>query len=239
VGRVGREIGRKNVLGLFFLNPPPHPQEPSARAVAARCQGERRAGHLARRLGAFPALVSACWPLASATPPPMLLCRATGHQPTLPSCSPASTLPARRGGASGLPPSLLSVAAPPSLPAPLLSASLLRAGLLQCCRLPAAGVRALLPPLRQSASRAVVPRCRPPCPPGSGLHPLLGASLLDRLECSTPGPCNSCWPAPCSTRWRQSAPSLSLLQTPVLCATMPGIVLLLKFDLSCLNFFAI
>jgi hypothetical protein len=55
---------------------------------------------------------------------------------------------------------------PPSLPALLLGASLLRAGLLQSCR-----PSVCVPCSRHSASRAVVPRCRPPCPPGCGLHP--------------------------------------------------------------------
>jgi hypothetical protein len=135
-----------------------------------------------------------------ATLPVRLPCHGAGLPATLPSGGLASTLPARW-------------AVPPSLPARCDDASLLRAGLLQCCCLLAAGVHTLLPSLRQSASHADVPRCRATghpalralasTLPARCLPPsLLDASLLDRLECSTPRPC---WPAPYSARRCQSA----------------------------------
>jgi hypothetical protein len=108
-----------------------------------------------------------------------------------------------------------------------------------CCSAPAYWSPACAPCSRHSVSPPPVPGCRPPCPQGSGLHP----------PCSVPpysigssarhlGPAGLL-PARRDGVIRQSAPSLSLLQTPVLCATVPGIVLLLMFDLSCLNFFVI
>jgi hypothetical protein len=127
------EIGRKNILGLIFLSPPPHPQQPSAGAVAARSQAEHRVAlRLARHLPAsvlpcqslcsvaqrLPCSVPACRAAAvllpvgrrrapfshsPATLPVRLPCHGAGLPATLPSDGLASTLPAWRGGAS-LPP---------------------------------------------------------------------------------------------------------------------------------------
>jgi hypothetical protein len=138
----------------------------------------------ARRLPCSHAGLSSCYRMPavgichSASPLPVSRCRAAGHQATLPSGGPASTLPTQCGGTSGLPPSLLGVAAPPcSMPG--------------CCSVVACGPPACAPCSRQSASCAGMPATLP-----SGLWP--PPSLLDRLECSTPGPCSPCWPAPCS-----------------------------------------
>jgi hypothetical protein len=174
-----------------------------------------RASHFARWLSAFPApcrpvglLQCCCLSVADVRPSPTVpplyqfasRAMVLGYRPP---CPPA-VLP---------PPSLLGAAVPPSLPSRCDDASLLRAGLLQCCRLLAASVHTLLPSLRQSASHADVPRCRATghpalralasTLPARCLPPsLLDASLLDRLECSTPRPC---WPAPYSARRCQSA----------------------------------
>jgi hypothetical protein len=189
----------------------------------------------ARRLPCSHAGLSSCYRMPavgichSASPPPVSRCRAAGHQATLPSGGPASTLPTQCGGTSGLPPSLLGVAAPPcSMPG--------------CCSVVACGPPACAPCSRQSASPPPVPACRLPCPQGSGLHPPCLAppcstgSSAQHLGPAAPA---GLLPARRDDASRQSVPSLSLLQTPVLYATVSGIVLLLKFDLSCLNFFAI
>jgi hypothetical protein len=172
---------------------------------------------------------TACRPLAFATLPVRLPCRGAELPATRPPC-PLAVRP---------PPSLLSVVAPPAslppfsawrrLPAPCRAAAVLS---------PVGHRRARPAP----ASPPPVPACRLPCPQGSGLHPPCLAppcstgSSAQHLGPAAPA---GLLPARRDDASRQSVPSLSLLQTPVLYATVSGIVLLLKFDLSCLNFFAI
>jgi hypothetical protein len=149
------------------------------------------------------AAVPGCWPPAH----PAL--RALRPPAVRPPCS------ARHGGASGLPPALLGVVAPPWLPAPLLDCS--------CCRLPPCSVAQLLRvvllcwPLLQCCRSPLVypplrPVCRgvgrqPPCPPGQWRLPARPAPLLPWLQCF-------------------------VRLCRVLC-------LLIKFDLSWLNLFVI
>jgi hypothetical protein len=170
----------------------------------------------------------------STSSPPVPWCWATGHPALRRSCLHPPCL-ARRC----LPPSLLDAMMPPcSVPG--------------CCSVAAYWPPACTPYSRHSASPPPMPTCHGAVLPAtlpSGLWPppsLLGASLppYSMPPCSTGSSARhlglaGLLPTQRDGASRQSAPSLSLLQTLVLCAMVRGIVLLLKFDLCCLNFFSI